>query len=98
MPNHRRPGSSLRLPTSYSKEFPIEGGHSYLLRGIPKAIWDAAMDRADEEDRSIRDIAIRMMKYYAKHGVPPEVDGPTDAAKARKPRGNNVASRRRRKS
>lgn len=97
MPTHRRETSSLRLPTTYSRDFPVEGGHSYLVRGLPQAIWDAVIDRVDEEDRSVRDVVIRMLKYYAKHGVPAEVDGPVQPPKLRKPRGNNVTKGRRRR-
>jgi hypothetical protein len=55
--------------TQYSRDYPITGGHDYLVRSIPRATWRDAGKRAQSENdgrgRSIRNVIIRALELYA---------------------------------
>ena len=61
----KRPQRKLQLPSRYSHEYPVHGGHSYLIRSIPRPIWDRARKRAHAEQRAIRVVLIRALEQYA---------------------------------
>lgn len=49
----------------YSDAYPIAGGHSYLVKSIPRPIFEAAQARAaGENGRSVRNVIIRALELY----------------------------------
>jgi hypothetical protein len=63
--NPKRPQRKLQLPARYSHEYSVHGGHSYLIRSIPRPIWDRARKRAHAEQRALRVVLIRALEQYA---------------------------------
>lgn len=43
----------------------MDGGHDYLLRGVPLETWRRAMARASSEGRAMRVVLIRALEAYA---------------------------------
>lgn len=60
-----RPRRKIPLPSRYSREYPVEHGHNYLLRGVPSDTWDRALKRAMLEKRAMRVVLIRALEEYA---------------------------------
>lgn len=43
---------------------------TYLLRDVADDLWKRVKVRAARDEMSIRDVLIRLLTYYAKHGLP----------------------------
>lgn len=62
-------------------EFPVEGGHDYMLRSIPKATWGQVQRRAKAEGgRSVRAVLLRLTAAYAERGAAVFGGWPADEA------------------
>ena len=61
----RRPRRTIPLPARYSREYPVDRGHDYLLRGVPLETWRRALKRAKSEERAVRVVLIRALEEYA---------------------------------
>ncbi len=64
------------MPSRYRKAYPITGGHSYEIRSIPWATWHQAHTRAALDDVGMRTVCIRLLEYYADHGLPVGYEAP----------------------
>ncbi len=69
-PKRRR--SARWFPSTYNKLYPQDEGHDYLIRGIPTRVWTLATNRAEADDVAYRVMIIRLLEYYADHGMPGE--------------------------
>ncbi len=79
----RRAASRKPAPaTKYSRDYPIAGGHNYLVRSIPRPIWKGASARSKGDQRSIRNVIIRALELYAAGSFAAAVDEAPDAAAA----------------
>ena len=56
--------SPRRFPARYSKDYPVNEGHSYVLNAIPFDIWERAKMRAHGEERAVRTILIKALDLY----------------------------------
>lgn len=73
--------------------YPRDDGHTYLLAGIPSAMWKKLLDVSDALDVSVRIIMIKALDYYLGDGTPGATDGVFEHLG--KPR--NIRARRQRK-
>lgn len=81
-PAARRAGQARPAATQYSKDYPIAGGHNYLVKSIPRAIWTRANRRAKTDGprgRSIRNVIIRALELYADRRFDAPLEEPTPA-------------------
>lgn len=51
---------------------------TYLLRDVADDLWKRVKVRAARDEISIREVILRLLTYYAKHGLPeyPHTPGP----------------------
>lgn len=60
-----------KKPTrQYSDEYPVIGGHSYMIRSVPVKTWRAVDRRRKAEGgRSVRTIIIKLLERYEAEGA-----------------------------
>jgi hypothetical protein len=86
-PTHRDfVGVEPERPRRYLRLYHARSGHRYLVQGIPDEIWRKAVDRADAEDVSIRQVILLALKRYGQLGFPSSAWGEGGKPPVRPPR------------
>ncbi len=55
--------------------YPRDEGHTYLLAGVPDAMWQRLLDVSDALDVSVRILCIKALDYYLAANTPGATDG-----------------------
>ncbi len=55
--------------------YPRDEGHTYLLAGVPNAMWQRLLDTSEALDVSVRILIIKAVDKYLADGAPGATDG-----------------------
>lgn len=55
--------------------YPRDEGHTYLLAGVPNAMWQRLLDASEALDVSVRILIIKAIDKYLGDGAPGATDG-----------------------